>query len=347
MLSDQKLKQIHNLVRTSNVLTDQEKTEWMALIELMNDKQVAELEEILMGPKPEPKPAPNPVPQPAPVFQRPAPRPQPVPAPQPVQTAPPPRPQPARQQPAPQPVPKPSKPLPHINASSLSHISNLPSKVNVPKPGASRPTPISEQPQSMPQTPRPSSTAAMPPINPRPHLIMRPDQVQAEPNPAQYSPASSSQQLAPRPAPRPVQTAPPPRPQPASVPQRPAPAKESVPMPPVEPKPIPQAQPVSQAAYNYTPTQNIELKSPEDVAAITSSVLHVQNRKTFHEAITNLASTQGYFQVLTSFENSPLYKDYLNYGKSMLSGRTQNLALSQEEFEFVSDILLSLKVNRV
>lgn len=246
MLSDQKLKQIQGLVRGSKVLTEQEKTEWLALIELMNDKQIAELEEILQGPKP---------------------------------VVPPPARPPANPRPA----------MPHVNQSSLSHISNLPQQMTARRPVA-----------SAPPAPAPAPALAPPP---------------------------------------------PPAPGPSVIPPKPAP------MPPIEPKPMPQVQPAPQpapqSAYSYTPTQSISLASSEDVAAITSSVLHVQNRKAFHKAITDLAGRVGYFPVLTSFERSPLYKDYLDYGQKMLSGKTQNLALSQEEFEFVTDILLSLKVNRL
>ncbi len=299
MLSDQKLKQIQSLIRGSNVLTDQEKTEWLALIELMNDKQVAELEEILQGPKPAPQQQPAAQTSVSQVTEPSTPKPV-------TPTMPPTMAQPS----VPQAVvtPKPRPVMPHINESALSHISNLPNQMSVNKPARPIAPPASPAPQKTPQS--------MPPINPRPHLTMS-------------QPTAPAPKTTPKPSPAP---------KPTPVP---------VPMPPVQPKPIPSQQSVNQTAYNYTPTQTIDLKSPEDVAAITSTVLHVQNRKAFHQAITALASTVGYFQVLTSFEQSPLYKDYLEYGKKMLSGQSQNLALSQEEFEFVTDILLSLKVNRV
>lgn len=92
----------------------------------------------------------------------------------------------------------------------------------------------------------------------------------------------------------------------------------------------------------------LKLMAMTDVAKLTAEALHHQNRANFFAAISALAEKEGYFSVLSHLEQSPLYQDYLNYGKLMLSGANgDNLPLSQEEFEFVADLLQALKINRV
>ncbi len=303
MLNEQKLKQIQNLVKNATVLSDQEKNEWMALIELMNDKQIAELEEILQKPKPEPvtqvqpHPQPQSVPQPQPrvVAMPPITPPKPMPPTRPVSTV--------------SSVPPVASARPAVSApsgaSSLSHISNLPNQLSDQKqdPLTFQPAPPSapRTDQSVPATPRPT----------------------------------------PIPMPRPSQAAPI---RPRSIPMPPSSPKptEAVPMPPITPLSIPQSTPRDVSSSMNT----MVLSKFEDIINLTSSALHQQNRETFHKTINELAAQYGYFQVVTNLEQSPLYKDYLNYGKSMLMGKKDNMALSQEEFEFIADILLSLKVNR-
>ena len=123
----------------------------------------------------------------------------------------------------------------------------------------------------------------------------------------------------------------------------------------VSPLPPPKAAPsrtVQTTRSSLVTTQQsasaLQLVSLSDVSALTADVLRHQSRAAFFAAITALAEKQGYFQVLARVEESPLYQDYLNYGKLMLSGASQdNLPLSQEEFEFVADLLQALKINRV
>ncbi len=232
MIADQKLKHIQALIKTATVLNEQEKIEWQALLELMNDKQIAELEEILQTPN--------------------------------IVEAKPEEPQEVSQQ-----------------SSSLSHISNLPSQISIHK-----------APPAGPVTaPVAKSQPTKPVVNPQP------------------------------------------------IAQRPTPTQSP-------PQPIIQQSPPVFTSPSITPAEPITLTSLEDVALLSSTALHQQNRQVFYKTINDFAAQFGYFQVVTSFEQSPLYKDYLDYGKSMLAGQKDGLALSQEEFEFVTDILLSLKVNR-
>ncbi len=51
MHNDARLAQIKHLVESSTILTAQEKTDWLSLTSLMNDKQLSELEEILKQPQ--------------------------------------------------------------------------------------------------------------------------------------------------------------------------------------------------------------------------------------------------------------------------------------------------------
>lgn len=253
MLNEQKLKQIQSMVKTATVLSEQEKIEWLALIELMNDKQVTELEEILQKPKP-------------------------------VEV---------------------TLPASKIQSSSLSHISNLPSVLSDRKPSGEA---------ILKPVPSPAPT----PVKPAPTPISAPTPI---PMPAATSRTASV-------------------PMPTIDTFRPNP--EPVPMPPVNP--ILDTPTVSEIPP--LPPPSMDLTSFEDISKLTSTALHNQNREAFHKTINDLAGQYGYFQVVTAFEQSPLYKDYLDYGKGVLSGKKEGLLLSQEEFEFVTDILLSLKVNR-
>lgn len=243
MFNEQKLKQIQTLVNNATVLTAQEKTEWLALLELMNDKQLTELEEILQKPD------------------------------------------------IAKPLPTSSVPtnLP-VGSPSLSHISNLPNRLSDQKQTKPLP-PTGEVPMPTPKQ-MPTSTS-MPPVS---SYVAKPSA---------------------------------------------SPEVKNVPMPEIKPLPIPKSSRASSA-----PFAAMVLNSLEDVPKLGISAVHQENREVFHKAINDFAAQYGYFKVITNFEQSPLYKDYLDYGKGMLSGKKDNLALSQEEFEFVTDILLSLKVNR-
>lgn len=283
MLNEQKLKQIQGLVKNATVLSEQEKNEWMALIELMNDKQIAELEEILQKPKPEPVAPAQPQPQP---------------------------------QPKPQPVPQ-QQPRVQATSPTLSHISNLPNQLSDQKQD-----PLVFQ-SAAPSVPSATRTAPAAPI-------VTP-QTASRPAPTPMPPHSQVDPLRPRSVPEPVSM---PAPTPKPI--------EAVPMPPVTPLSIPKSTYRNDSASLNT----MVLTKFEDISKLTSSALHQQNRELFHKTINELAAQYGYFQVVTNLEQSPLYQDYLDYGKNMLMGKKDNLALSQEEFEFIADILLSLKVNR-
>ena len=58
MSSEQKIEKLRSEVQASRLLDDHEKADWLNLLELMNDKQISELEEILQAPAKVPAPAP-------------------------------------------------------------------------------------------------------------------------------------------------------------------------------------------------------------------------------------------------------------------------------------------------
>ena len=50
-MNNQDLEKIRALVKTSTILSPEERAEWLALLEVMDDKQLGELEKILTAPK--------------------------------------------------------------------------------------------------------------------------------------------------------------------------------------------------------------------------------------------------------------------------------------------------------
>ncbi len=110
-------------------------------------------------------------------------------------------------------------------------------------------------------------------------------------------------------------------------------------------KPLTNSNPIPSAD---TAAKGFNLLELGDIQHLTAEALHHQNRANFFKLISVIAEKEGYFNVLSHFEESPLYQDYLNYGKLLLSGASgDNLPLTQEEFEFVADLLQALKINRV
>lgn len=242
MLDELKKQRIVQLVQMSNILNVQEKADWLSLLELMNDKQLAELEEILQA-----RPSAIPVMNKSKAID--------------------------------------SKPSIEIQQPTLKHISNLP-------------TQISNQRMSVPVKPRPTPIAVVP---------IRKVPMQAGLN-------MQNSHLV---------------------------------------KPITKEQTATMESFKQPVRTDVgpaplNLTKLEDVAKISTSVLHQESRKNFYTAILGMAGEMGYFQTLSYLETSPLYRDYISYGKIKLSGvGGQQLPLTHEEFEFMTDLLLALKINRV
>jgi hypothetical protein len=268
MLDEVKKQRIIQLVQTSNILNAQEKADWLSLLELMNDKQIGELEEIL-----QPKPIEEVVnkPKPAQVLQTKLQTPESVPVPS----------KPKIEQPIPsKPQPK-AIPQPFIEKPTLNHISNLPNQI------LDQHTFIPAKPQPLPQQIRPVNKI---PVAAKPVPEKTPVRVTPVQHPVAAKPAVKQEEKPP--------------------------------------------------ALNFA--------TLEDLAGVTRTVLKQEFRKNFYTSIINLTAQYGYFQVLAILEKSSLYKDYILYGRIKLSSESkQELPLSQEEFEFVTDLLLALKVNRL
>lgn len=64
MLNEQRIEHLRLQIQASRLLDDHEKADWLNLLELMNDKQLGELEEILAAPAQSPIPAAAPKPMP-------------------------------------------------------------------------------------------------------------------------------------------------------------------------------------------------------------------------------------------------------------------------------------------
>lgn len=263
-----KIQRLTQLVETSNILNPQEKAEWLALMQLMNDKQLSELEEILTPATPTTVSVSS------------------------------------------------TDQAQGMSTPSLSHISNLPSQMVDPRIKA-RPVDIFHSPQ--PAKPTAKTSAPSPSVlDPRPESL---GQAQSSTIPTAQTMAKSEYVV----------------------------SSPSKPFPTVSPESTVNPKSVVLPSHERAKTvPAIQLHSLEEASKLTSAVLHEQTRESFYKAIIGLAEQYGYFKVLSNFEKSPLYKDYIVYGRVLLDGgRADNLPLSQEEFEFVADLLSALKINRI
>ncbi|HMQ01583.1 MAG TPA: hypothetical protein PKD79_00725 [Candidatus Doudnabacteria bacterium] len=281
MSDPSKISMLTQLVNSSSILNAQEKAEWLALMDLMNDKQLAELEEILQNSSPAS-----------------------------VNTE------------------------ASVAAPTLSHISNLPSQMVDPR-VSPKPQPQSpfRQPAesresiSEPTIPPASSTSA---ISPEEKQFIK--QTRLAPLTSGVTPTTSNGLSASRAT--------------LSKPRSSQSASTALSLPGSA-----EAKPQSIAESNQSSEESspkFQLLSLSDIETLTADVLHHQNRSAFYSAIMALAQKFGYFRALSSIEQSPLYQDYMDYGRLLLANQTNTaLPLTQEEFEFVADLLSALKINRV
>ncbi len=285
MSNPNRIETIKKNIQISTLLSDQEKSDWLSLLELMNDKQLGELEEILAT---EHK----------------------------------------------------TSELPEVKDNSaagllknmppLSHIANVPMDVNMdrsPMPPAPTPPqpPIAQQPISN----FTSKPAPQPQPVPQP-IPQRPVSVQAQPQP--------------KPAPQPMPAAP-------SMPPvapiiNPLPKPRPVATPPVQPQ-VPQSepQPAPQQQVPYA------INQIEDLQRLNLESLRIHTFESISEAIRNAIAEHGYFAILQLIETSELYAGYLDAGRERLgmkspSGLPVKAGFTQGEFEFMTDLLRSMRFNR-
>lgn len=287
MVNANKIEKIRSNIQTSTLLSDHEKADWLNLLELMNDKQLGELEEILAAEVKKP------------TIQQPA------------ATA-----------------TVPSKTAPAQNSvnpviPALKHIANMPASVQT-QPQA---TPVVTAPQSAPQSaPQPTTQLSAPQPKPQPAPKFNP-LPRAVPSPTIFK------KLEPAPQPQPVT----PVAQPASAPQ-PAASQSST---PTQPQP---EQPLAKIAYQIT--------DPNELQQLTLQSLRKYTQESIMAVVKTCMAEFGYFGILQIIEASQLYASYVAYGQKRLNGeQTQaegmQIAFTQEEFEFMTDLMRKMRFNQL
>ena len=135
--------------------------------------------------------------------------------------------------------------------------------------------------------------------------------------------------------------APKPKPLMAAAPIAPRPTPPPTPMRSTSPAPVAP----SKSTFSKPVTS---LQAVEDLAALSINDIRAQQQQTLLLSISALVNQFGYFTARQHLEMSPLYKAYLETGKQRLSDSNLGVpsALTHEEFELVSDILQSIRVNR-
>ncbi len=98
-----------------------------------------------------------------------------------------------------------------------------------------------------------------------------------------------------------------------------------------------------------TPSPNIkksplQLVQPQDMQTLSLETLRTTELQSIVDSIQNLITEYGYFAVLQLLEASPLYNSYMEAGQDKLQGNTSTM--TQEEFEFMTDLLIHMKFNR-
>lgn len=95
------------------------------------------------------------------------------------------------------------------------------------------------------------------------------------------------------------------------------------------------------------PVQNSELANLP-IESYSKEIISSANFSSIKGSLTSMVRNYGYFPVLFKFEQSPLYKDYLETGKAWLTGNGESAgaSLNKEQFEQVADLLRSLQVSQ-
>jgi len=211
------------------------------------------------------------------------------------------------------------------------------------------------------------------PISPPPfgRIWKRPQQVASESSPQTASPLSPpkiprsnnpepaepvmSSNIPPAPVPRP------PLSPPAPVPKPPRPAASqtaSQSSPPIF-KPVEQQNtaPFNDVASSYIVPEISHIASLNDIAKINVLTLRAIGLINLLSALTGLIKKHDYLSVELMFEQSPLYRNYLDIGRKVLAegisfeqaatavGRSSGVVMNRSEFEEVADILRKIQIN--
>jgi hypothetical protein len=342
MLPDETNK-IKSLVNTSTILSASEKTEWLALLDVMNDKQLGELEGILVSSK-----------QPAVSSKQAAP----VTFNQPKAVTPP--------KPAVMQMPK------------LSHIMNLPNFT--PTFAKTTAEPLPQPPLGAPQADagkKPSAFASkLKAIFKEKELPAGLPELELEEGHksqnTEHRTQNKQDQKIPPAAPKPIFTL---KEQPLAKPQVvkpiPTPLKVLPPVPkpknvsfgifhdpvnPVNLKPVlaPKLSPAAAPKILKPELLNEpQMNSLQDLAVLEPGTLRATSLDGLTKKIKLLIGKYGYFEVIFNIEKSRLYKNYIGTGLKLLSGQTgfESLDrldedyLSKEEFEKFTDLLSKIQAS--
>lgn len=98
-----------------------------------------------------------------------------------------------------------------------------------------------------------------------------------------------------------------------------------------------------------TPPQNYTMQVPQEASSLTVASLRKNGFESIAASLKNIAVNYGYFTLLEYFEQSPLYVSYIKLGESILSGKKTSdpEQLTTQEFEMVTDLMQSLRLNRL
>lgn len=383
-MNPQQVENLKKLIAQSALLNAAERQEWLSLLDLMNDKQLMELGEILQGPqKPviQPKPVMDSVPHMSHILNMPTPQEKAAHKPV-VNPA-------APSQLKPAPAPKPS-------TQFAEKLKNILQEKDLPKPQKKEPLEI---PAHVLQTPTPK------PVFPTPVIPHLPKNIQASPPvlerkdspipekpkiipqvpPVQTKPAAPILTITPKPQPNitqiPKQTVPEPlivKPivQPEVYEKIPAQMENKTVTPKVAASTEPfvpglknsemlvRAQldtstksfPTNSAARNLAAPTN-SLDTLQDLSTLNLDNFLALSVKNLLVKFSALIKKFGYHEVIFNFEKSPLFGNYVDTGLFILEKQTnfedastkiqaQNnkVFLTRQEFERVSDILRDIKM---
>lgn len=294
MFNAKRIETIRKNVQISTLLSDHEKSDWLNLLELMNDKQLGELEEILAS-------DPN-------VAKA-------------MQTQP-----------------------------SQSQSTQPQRDVQVSRPAqTTQSTPLSSSPSSW----QPDFVQQMPPL---PHIANMPTDV------TMTHSVPSTPGVEQKPLPRTT-----PSPNLSTFKSKQnfiRPASQFSPQPVVEPvtenelvigseqpAPIQKTSPPQKPAK---PQNSYSIQAVEQLQELSVKTIREHTLQSIFDVIRQAIQTNGYFAVLQLIEASPLYASYINAGKQRLGAvvpktsdaSLQESTLTQEEFEFMTDLLRNMRFNR-
>ncbi len=312
MLNQQKVAHLTALINQSKILTDKEKSDWLGLVELMNDKQLGELEDILVNTKPQSQVAQSPNPE---TLKQ----------------------------------PNPAKPdLSSEVSPDLSHISNLPvglTQMTKPPESASgdynTPANLRSAFVKSGQRLNPTPVAPIKPVLPKP----------AEQGAPSFPPAKPTEQApitrAPigRTAPQSSAV----EPVNSSVKNASISSQEIITGGVEQSSSQP---PISELISKPEQQKQLQKTAAEinDLNGIKELTFH-QFRNYYYDstlkAVQDLVLRLGYFAVIVALENSPAYKTYIDTGKILLGDSSQDASqmFSKLEFEEFTDLLLDMRVN--